>query len=260
MPASLVHLRSGIVAPVVALALGASPAVAEGGLSVHPTQLKFTKKVRAGALTLRNDDAQPRRYEVSVMAWAEVPDGHMRLEPSSELLVFPSLFVLAPGEERLLRVATAAEPEGPERPYRVFVEELPPEPSAAASEGAVRVRTRVGLPVFVAATEGAAELVLATVGAAKGTVGFSIENQGTAHVRVESVGLVARDEAGRSLLELSWPGWYVLAGGRRDYSTPLSAAICGQVRTIEVLAKPQEEGAVKPAKATLNLLAGACRH
>ena len=51
----------------------------------------------------------------------------MRIElaPTQDVVFFPALLTLKPGEERRIRVGSTAAPGSIEKTYRIFVEELP---------------------------------------------------------------------------------------------------------------------------------------
>jgi fimbrial chaperone protein len=260
MLASMRRLRVGRVARVVfgGLLFAAGAAKATGGLSVNPVVLNVTSTAPTAVVRLRNEDSSGRRYEITALAWSESPDGQMKLAPTTEVLFFPALFLLKPGEERVLRVATGV-PAGPtERSYRLFIEELPPEPGRGGEAGAVRVRTRIGLPLFVAASSARPAAVLTSPAADRDGVSFSLENKGNSHLRFETITCVGRGEAGEVLFERSFPGWYLLAGGRRDYRATVPEAACRRLRSLTVRALPETGSGAPPVEAHRPLPSGAC--
>ena len=60
-----------------------------------------------------------------------------------------------PGEQRNIRIGTAAPPGASEKTFRIFIEELPA-PAAGSSgglPGQVTIRTRLGIPIFLGPRE-----------------------------------------------------------------------------------------------------------
>jgi fimbrial chaperone protein len=153
----------------------------------------------------------------------------MKLTPTSDLQFFPSVLSVAPGERRNIRVAATVPSGAVERPYRLFVEQLP---DAARPTNAVRVLTRVGIPVFVEPREPVvrAEATALTVSGRRFT--FTLRNSGNVRIRPDLVRAVGRDGAGAIVFDEKLPAWYVLAAGERVYDATIPEATCGRVRTL----------------------------
>lgn len=227
-------LLAAALALAGAVSLEAAPAWA-GGLEVVPVQVNLSKAVANALLSLKNDGAEETRYQVELFVWAEDRDGKMQLSPSKDLVVFPTLFALKPGEQRNLRIGALAPLFAPvERTFRVFIQELPPAERPAGEVG-VRVLTRVGIPVFLAPVIPAAgSSVLADLSAQGGNLSFTLRNGGNVHVRPTAIQAVARGGEGEMIADRKWESWYVLAGGERVYRTPLPAENCRRVRAVAV--------------------------
>ena len=120
-------------AALIAFALIASSARASG-LNVTPIQLRLSPQTTKAMLTLRNDGPETVRYQVSASSWNQTSRGELQLAPTSEVLFFPALFTLKPGEERNVRVGVGTPFGLVEKTYRVFVEELPPTERPAATK------------------------------------------------------------------------------------------------------------------------------
>jgi len=198
------------------LVLGVSCAARAGGLNVTPIQIHLSPSSTKAMLTLRNDGAEPVRYQVSATSWNQTSRGEMQLAPTTEVVFFPALFTLKPGEERNVRVGVGT-PFGPvEKTYRVFVEELPP-PEKPRSASQVRVLTRVGVPVFLAPSRAVERRTIDRLEARGGRASFRVVNDGTLHFRGDVVRLRGVDANGRRLFDREQRGWYVLAGGALEY-------------------------------------------
>jgi len=207
-------------AALIAVALTASSAGA-GGLNVTPIQLVLSPQTTKAMLTLRNDGQETVRYQVSATSWNQNSRGELQLSPTSEVLFFPALFSLKPGEERNVRVGVGTPFGLVEKTYRVFVEELPPTERPAQPASEVRVLTRVGVPVFLAPARAVERRSIEGLGARGGRASFRVVNQGTVHFREDAVKLRGVDASGAVLFEREQRGWYVLAGGALDYGFEL---------------------------------------
>lgn len=218
-----------LLAVGLGLLAGSGRAVAQP-LEVTPTLVELTGDARSAIVTLHNASADPVRYQVTVLAWDQDVRGEMRLAPTADVQFFPSVLSVAPGERRNLRVAATVPFGAVERSYRLFVEQLP---DAARPANAVRVLTRIGIPVFVEPRAPAAPRPEATGLALSGRrFSFTLRNTGNVRVRPDLVRAVGRDGAGVVVFEEKLPAWYVLAGGERAFEATLPEAACGRVRTL----------------------------
>lgn len=183
---------------------------------------------------LRNQGTEPLRLQLSVHAWAESPTGEMQLTRTTDLVVFPTLLSLAPGDARKVRVGLPAPLVGQadEKAYRLFVEELPPLRTAGA-ENAVRVLTRMGIPIFVRPSSVSPAVVKLDAPLIAGRSAIvTLRNEGGAHFRARKVLFTLRSATGAVIFEKALTAWYVLSGGRRDYTVAMPA--CTAAATAEV--------------------------
>lgn len=206
------------------LAVGTSARA--GGLNVTPIQVQLSPQITKAMLTLRNDGTEIMRYQVSATSWNQTARAELKLAPTSELVFFPGLFTLKPGEERNVRIGVGTPFGLVEKTYRVFIEELPPTEHPAQAKSEVRVLTRVGVPVFLAPTQALERRTIDSLAAKSGRASFRVSNQGTVHFREDSVQLRGLDSANNVLFEREQRGWYVLAGGSLDYDFELPKS-CG---------------------------------
>jgi fimbrial chaperone protein len=198
--------------------------------TVDPTQVFITGRSGSVLLTLRNETQEPLRFQLSAFAWDQSVSGEMQLQPTEDVVFFPSLLTLGPGEVRRVRVGSATTPGTREKTYRIFVEELPPlEPSA----GGVRVLTKMGIPVFVRPTKEVASATLSGLERRSDRFRFALDNSGSVHLmptRITVRGLAGTTAAFTQTLE----GWYVLAGGRREFDMALPETECSRVTSLNV--------------------------
>lgn len=199
--------------------------------TVDPTQIHLSGRTGSVLLTLRNESDETLQFQLSVFAWGQSPTGEMQLEPTDDIVFFPTLLTLKPKETRRVRVGSATTQDAREKTYRIFVEELPPLNNNAGS--GIRVLTKMGIPIFVQPVKEVATATLSDLRQQDGTLRFTLANAGTVHVVPQSIkvrGLTGSNTAFDRDLE----GWYVLAGGRREFDMALPKNACAQVTSIVV--------------------------
>jgi fimbrial chaperone protein len=198
--------------------------------TVDPTQIFLSGRNGSVLLTLRNESNETLQFQLSVYAWTQSPLGQMELEPTEDVVFFPTLLTLKPKETRRVRVGSATPQDVREKTYRIFVEELPP--IEKVSDG-VRVLTKMGIPIFVRPVKEVATATLNDLRQEDGTLRFTLTNAGTVHVVPQ--GIKVRGLAGsNTAFDRELEGWYVLAGGRREFDMAFPKNACAQVTSIVV--------------------------
>jgi fimbrial chaperone protein len=214
--------------------------VRAAGLNVSPVQVWLSPETSKSLLSLRNEGPDDARYQISIMTWDEDARAGMKLAPSEDIVVFPTLLELKVGETRSLRVGTLV-PFGPiEKTYRIFLEELPA-PEKPQARSTVRVLTRVGIPIFLAPVQTLEDRKLSSVSLDKGSASVDLQNTGNVHLRVETVRLEGFADGGARLFEKQAQGWYVLAGGHKRYELEVPKDACTKVRKLVVSVKTDKE-------------------
>lgn len=156
----------------------------------------------------------------------------MVLAPTKDIVFFPALMELKAGEARKLRVGMNVKPEAMEKNYRIFVQELPP--LVAANEaGAVRVLTKMGIPVYIEPDAPKLVASIASIATAAGKITFQVKNGGNVHFRPEKIVVTAKD-ATKVVHTEDIQGWYVLAGGVRNYVVELPKDACLALKSVQV--------------------------
>jgi len=241
----------------VALALGllcGAGRVHAAGLNISPVQVWLSPDASKALLTLRNEGPEDARYQVSAMAWDEDSRTGMKLAPTEDIIVFPTVLELKAGETRSLRLG-AVVPFGPiEKTYRIFLEELPA-PEKPQARSTVRVLTRVGIPVFLAPVKALEDVRVSPVSLAKAGASVDVQNTGNVHLRVDSVRVEGFGQGGVKMFEKQAQGWYVLAGGHKRYDVELPKDGCAKVRKLVVSVKTDKDQVIQEP---LETPGGAC--
>jgi fimbrial chaperone protein len=225
------RLRGGLLFLGLGLALVQAGPVWAGQLAVNPVQIKLGADAPTELLALRNNGPVEARYEIRAYSWSETPDGEPRLVATDEVMVFPPVLSLGPGESRNVRVGVMAAPGAVERTFRIILEELPP---PVRPQGAALFLNRISIPVFLAPRESHVATSVESAGTARGAARFRLRNTGSVHVKPKTVSAKVLDARGAPVAEKSWAGWYVLPGGERVFTIDVPRKACGKVRSLDV--------------------------
>jgi len=224
------------IAILTSTLLLASLGLAEDRVSAYPTQVQLSARAPSGLLTIQNLGDEPLRFQLSLVAWEQTPTGEHRFAPTQDVVCFPPLLSLEPGEKRPIRIGATAAVGAVEKTYRVFIEQLPPlrSPEKSGAESQVRVLTRLGVPIFLAPVKPMAGRGIELADVAPGRISLVVKNKGNVHFQFRKVRLIALGTAGEQVFERELPGAYVLAGGSRVYPLEVDAANCPKVARLEV--------------------------
>ena len=172
---------------LASLVLALAPLAARAGqVDVSPVRFTFGPGQTIGTLSLANVGADPLRMQLKVFAWAQAPDGSMKLSPTDDVIVFPTLLTIQPGASRQVRVGYEGPKPQVERTYRIFVEELP------SLEGLQRglsltMRARVGVPIFVQPPNPKAQGRITGVAVHRNHIEVGLENAGNTFMMANNV-------------------------------------------------------------------------
>ncbi len=211
----------------------ANAGFAQGGtFQVNPIRITLSPQSSSALLSVQNDGSETARFQIGVFTWDQSAEGEMVLKPTEDLIFYPKLLTIEPGDHRNIRVGTKQAVVATEKSYRIFVEELPPDSNT--QQKGIRLLTKMGVPIFI---EPAKQLVHAEFGQMKmGASGFffEIKNVGNVHFFPSKISVLGKDMPGQTLLEREIQPWYVLPGGVRRYSIPISPSECKQLHDLTV--------------------------
>jgi len=221
-------LRASMIAAAV---LAAAAPVDASNFSIDRTRVELSKGHSSEVITILNRSTEPLRLQVTGFRWSQAAGEPMVLEPTDEIVFFPTVLQLEPGTSRQVRVGYLGTPAARERTYRIILEELPPAPTG--TDNLVRVLTRLNVPVFVDAARPTPSPRLGAVAREGATVIVPVHNDGSSHVMIEAVGVSAVDVQGRRLFSQEVSGWYVLAESANVFNVALPAE-CGAAATFHI--------------------------
>jgi len=223
----------------LSLSLAPSAAAQTDGVQVTPVVIHLESDRGLSSVRLRNRRDREVAFEVSIFLW-EQRDGEDIRSPTTDIIVAPSVFVVRPNAEQIVRLAIASSARGPapeqEIAYRLLMRELPvvgEEPSG------FHVQLQMSLPVFIPPRPPRAEIAARRVIDSDAGPSVVLENTGSAHIRLASVTYGPSDQSVERLPR------YLLAGA--SITRPLPR----DTQTVDVVYATS--GANAPISETLTL-------
>ncbi len=237
--------RSLLPACALVLATTGGAAVvlhARAAFTVDPMQIQLSSRTTSQLVTVTNESTTEIRFEIKAFKWEHDDAGEMKLSGANEIVLFPNLVTVAPHAQQRVRVGTTASYGPQEGAYRLFVEELPPASVAGAGGARVAMRTRIGIPLFLAANSPSASAQISEVRFSNGDVTARLSNTGNTHIIVGSVQFRGSPATGAAqTFDHATTGWYVLPGRSQVFRVPVTRAECQATGKITVQARVNDQ-------------------
>lgn len=229
-----------------------------GDFTVNPIRLELGSNARSGVISIRNEGDVRLGFQMQAMAWTQDAEGKDQYTDSSELIFFPKLATLAPGEESLVRVGVRNAVVPVEKTYRLFIQELPGSEKEGPQEGKsarIGVLIRFGAPIFLAPAKPEDHAEITALEMAGGTLSLKVTNTGNRHQVIEGIHLRGMDAGGNEVFALTLADRYLLAGTTKSYSAAIAAASCLKISDLTVELKTDKLG----LKRKLGVTGGMCQ-
>jgi fimbrial chaperone protein len=207
------HFMASVLASAAAFWL---PSTSAGSFGLSPLRLDLSSQAATASVNVRNNDSSPALVQAEAVVWSQV-GGEDKLEPTTDLIVSPTVFTLPADGSQLVRVALRGAAEANrELSYRLILQEVPAE--ASPDFKGLRVALRLSVPIFVAPNSGKSEpnLEFSASRNADGALMLRADNKGTGHGRVLSFTLTPTDVHGPVLQDTV--ASYVLPGQYRTWT------------------------------------------
>ncbi len=231
---------------------------------VTPIRVDFDRNTTSTVMTLVNESTEQLRFQVSVSLWQQDKQGQMQLAPTDDIVFFPALLSLKPGEERKVRVGRTVAPSDVEKTYRISFEELPPlQKAGEPPKGSqVKIITKMSIPIFVSPDNRKTAAEIADASVRNGKLKFDLKNGGNVHYMAQSVRVTGMGEGNQAVFDRQRQGWYVLSGESRTFDMDIKPEECAKLKSlrIEVRTDMTEIPETSTLKRDLDVPAGACRH
>lgn len=217
---------------IVALASPDENKVYGNSFEVSPIRINLALNESSTLLMVRNDAKDRLRLQVSVSAWDESKSGEMVLRSTEDIIFYPTLLTINPGDQRNVRVGTKNAVVEKEKSYRIFIEELPSQVKLATT--GVRLLTRMSVPIFIQPAKAEARPRIEQMALSDSEFSFELKNTGNTHFQPRQIFVKGAGANGEIFLDRKIPGWYVLAGGTRHYHLDVRKGDCAKLNDLSV--------------------------
>jgi fimbrial chaperone protein len=212
--------------------------ISNGGIAqassfqINPIRITLTPQGSSSLLTVRNESKERLRFQIDYFAWDQSKQGEMILNPTDDLVVYPTLLSVDGGQERNVRVGVKSPIVSREKSYRLFIEELPSAQTAVKT--GIRILTRMGVPVFLQPQKPNTQGQIDKMAVRNSELFFEVINHGNVHFMPRAIRVKGTDSTGVTALEQQVQAWYILAGGSRDYRLEIPKTNCPKIKDLTV--------------------------
>jgi fimbrial chaperone protein len=216
-----------------ALAWLAAFGAAAAEFSVTPIRVDLARGARSASVSVSNDDARPLRMELRLMEWTQDASGKDVYRESDELIYYPRLMTLQPGEKRLVRIGRRTPAGAAERTFRLYLDELPGADGVTPAASGLSFTIRFALPIFVAPAQDSPRGAIDSIALQDGKLKIALSNPGNQTFRIASVGVRG------AAFSAEAAGWYLLPGAVRVHEFDIAPETCRTLRRLDVTVKAE---------------------
>lgn len=204
-----------------------------GEWQVSPTRITFTKETKSSIITVKNVSKEPITITANAMEWTQDDFGKDQYSPTKDLVFFPKVVVVKPGESRVIRLGVRVPAVKTEKSYRFFIKEEP-SPQAAKNR-TVAVVMQFAIPVFSKPLQEEFKWNYEDVAYVEGVLSFLLTNSGNVYFRTADVTYSGRNKEGDEIFQGQiTENSYLLSGSTRKLSFYLSADRCAAIHTLQI--------------------------
>jgi fimbrial chaperone protein len=224
------RLKAGSITILFVVGLLYQSIASAGLLRLAPVRVFLDERTRTAVVQLTNPGDSPIGVQVDAFDWNQGQDGSDQYEPTSEIVAFPPIFTIPPGETQLVRIGQLMpSPAEIEATYRVYFTELPQANAVDDTTASLKMRLRIGVPVFSASlAPKRPSLRFVESEYREDGLRIQLENTGNTHLRISEL-LAAELIDAESVTAAT----YILPGATQEFIIPVPAgAVIATVHAI----------------------------
>jgi fimbrial chaperone protein len=216
----------------LATCLLAVPNLAKASWRVVPIRIDLDARNKTGSVKVINEGDTQLRFQLKAARWYQDEAAKDQYEETKELVFFPRILTIPPGEERLVRAGFKVPASDTEKTYRLFIEQIPENTPTSAAQ--VSILIRFGVPVFSAPLKPEARGDLKVSGIKGQNLELELDNTGNVNFQVHSIAVKGFDAGDNEAFSESIKGWYLLTGHKRVHTIKLPTDICQTSKKLEI--------------------------
>jgi len=201
-----------------------------GEFIVNPVRLDVGHRAKSASVSVVNDGADKLSFQLQAMDWTQDNEGKDVYTESRDLIFFPKLMTIEPGQEAIVRIGFKTPATSTEKSYRLFIEELPGAvKKVEGSSAQINFLVRFGLPIFAMPVLAQDGLFIEAVALKNGVFSFTAHNSGNRHQMYKSIRIEGTNAANKPVFGLDIADRYLLALSSKPYKTTLSTQQCREL-------------------------------
>jgi fimbrial chaperone protein len=206
-----------------------------GEFTVNPVRIDLGTTARSAAITVANEGKEKLNFQIQAMDWAQDAAGKDQYNETRDLIFFPRIMSVEPGQEAVIRVGLKSGAAASERTFRLFIEELPGVVKKTEGNSAqINFLVRFGLPIFAAPIQPRDGLAIEGLELKDGVITVAARNTGNRHQVYKSMRLEGTDFSGNRVYGLDIADRYLLAGILKSYTATLTPEQCRNIAVLGI--------------------------
>lgn len=227
------YYRSKILLFTLILAVFLPGSLLAANFTLSPVRLFFQPNQKTDIINIKNNSNEDIKLQVSSFAWSQDENTKDVISKTKDLIAFPKLLSIPPGETRLLRIGNRTNASNKEKLYRIYIEELPGSQKSTNNQTSIRTLTKAGIPVFIRPHTEKTDGNISKISLDKGTLNVSFSNNGNVHFMIRSVRVKGMDKEKNTIIEREMAGWYLHPENSKIYNLTIPKEECIKLNSIE---------------------------
>lgn len=188
--------------------LTTSSAWGKATLGIWPVRVHLTPDQKIGEVTIRNKGENEVKAQVYAKTWDMNEAGEYIETDTGDFVFFPRLLTIPGGAEKVLRVGYNGDFPPVEKPYRLYIQELPDiqqtqKKTARQMDTFFNFLLKLSVPVFVRPSNAPEPVQAEIVGIEPGESGMKVKllNGGSRNFLVQKIDALLMDRSGAAIAE-----------------------------------------------------------